>query len=170
VIIDMTREKTVMARVCLLVPPILALLASGALAQQPTQAQANAIRQSCRSDYQAHCASVPTGGSAALQCLKNNLASLSPGCQGAVGATEGEAAPHVPAAPQGRTVPAPGAPPATTRREQAGLMRHACGGDFRAFCQGVQLGGGRALHCLADHQESLSPPCRKALMSAQGGR
>ena len=86
----------------MLVPPILALLASGALAQQPTQAQANAIRQSCRSDYQAHCASVPTGGSAALQCLKDNLASLSPGCQGAVGATEGEAAPHVPAAIAGQ--------------------------------------------------------------------
>jgi Cysteine rich repeat len=159
-----------MARVILLIPPILALLASGALAQQPTQAQANAIRQSCRSDYQAHCASVPTGGSAALQCLKDNLASLSPGCQSAVGATEGGAAAHAPAASQGRPVPAPGTPPAMTPREQAGLMRHACGGDFRAFCQGVQLGGGRALKCLADHQESLSPPCREALMSARGAR
>ncbi|HUB46851.1 MAG TPA: hypothetical protein VMB73_17870, partial [Acetobacteraceae bacterium] len=27
-----------------------------AAAQQPTQAQANAIRQSCRSDYQSYCA------------------------------------------------------------------------------------------------------------------
>ena len=152
-----------MARVILLIPPILALLASSALAQQPTQAQANAIRQSCRSDYQAHCASVPTGGSAALQCLKDNLASLSPACQAAVGASEGAAASHTPAGSQGTPAPAPGAPPAMTRREQAAVMRHACGGDFRAFCQGVQPGGGRALHCLADHQESLSPSCREAL-------
>jgi len=159
-----------MARVTLLVPLILALLASGALAQQPTQAQANAIRQSCRSDYQAHCASVPTGGSAALQCLKDNLASLSPGCQGAVSVTDGGAAAHAPPASQGRPAPAPGAAPAMTRREQAALMRHACGSDFRAFCQGVQLGGGRALKCLADHQESLSPPCREAMMSARGTR
>ncbi len=159
-----------MARVALLVPLILTLLASGALAQQPTQAQANAVRQSCRSDYQAHCASVPTGGSAALQCLKDNLASLSPGCQAAVGATEGGAAPHAPAASQGRPAPAPGAPPAMPPREQATMMRHACRGDFRAFCRSVQLGGGRALKCLADHQESLSPSCHEALMSARGAK
>jgi hypothetical protein len=36
-----------------------------ALAQQPTEAQINAIRQACRADYQTYCASVPTGGSAA---------------------------------------------------------------------------------------------------------
>jgi hypothetical protein len=42
-----------------------AALAAPALAQQPTSAQAGAIRQACRDDYQAHCASVHTGGSAA---------------------------------------------------------------------------------------------------------
>jgi hypothetical protein len=170
VIIDTAREKAFMARVILLVPPILALLASAALAQQPTQAQANAVRQSCRGDYQAHCSSIPTGGSAALQCLRDNLAGLSPSCQAAVGATEGGAAPHAPAASQSGPAPAPGALPAMTRREQGAMMRHACGGDFRAFCQGLQLGGGRALKCLADHPESLSPPCREALMSAHGAK
>ena len=86
----------------------LGLVAGSAGAQQPTQAQANAIRQSCRSDYQAHCASVPTGGSAALQCLQNNMAGLSPGCQAAVGAIEGETASGPPpGASQGRPAPAP---------------------------------------------------------------
>src|SRR5262245_38240250 len=55
-----------------------------AFAQKPSQAQINAMRQSCRSDYMAHCSSVPTGGAPALNCLKQNLANLSPGCQTAV--------------------------------------------------------------------------------------
>lgn len=46
-----------------------------ALAEQPTQAQVNALRQACRADYQAHCSSVPTGGPEALTCLKENSAS-----------------------------------------------------------------------------------------------
>ena len=130
--------------------------AGAAGAQQPSQAQANAIRQSCRRDYQAHCSSVPTGGAAALQCLQANIASLSPACQSAVGATE-----------RGATAPPAGVPaqaaPMSPPREQAAMMRRACGGDFREYCRGVGLGGGRALACLADHRESLSPGCREAL-------
>jgi cobalamin biosynthesis Mg chelatase CobN len=57
----------------------------------PTQAQQQAIRSSCQSDYRAHCASVPTGGSAALQCLEQNLSSLSSSCQQAVRAATGGA-------------------------------------------------------------------------------
>jgi len=51
------------------------------------------MRQSCRSDYMAHCSSVPTGGAPALNCLKQNLANLSPGCQTAVKAIAPEAPP-----------------------------------------------------------------------------
>lgn len=132
-----------------------------ATAQQPTQAQANAIRQSCRADYQSHCASVPTGGSAALQCLRSNLASLSPGCQSAVSGASGSAtAAPTPATPQSSQGPAAPSPPMT--------MRQACGADFRTWCQGVPLGGGRALACLADHRENLSEPCRAALAHMRG--
>jgi len=146
----------------LLAASLFGAMASVAGAQQPTQAQANAIRQACRGDYQAHCASVPAGGAAALQCLQSNMASLSPGCQTAVGATQGGAAPPVAShAPP---------PPAMSPREEIALMRHACAGDFRAHCRGVRLGGGQALACLADHQESLSPPCRDAMASARGAR
>ena len=158
-----------MARLTLIAGLICGSLTGTAGAQQPSPAQADAIRQSCRGDYQAHCAGVPTGGSAALQCLQRNLSSLSPPCRTAVGATEGGSAPNPPtAASQGRPAPAP--PPMMTPREEAAMMRHSCSGDFRALCRGVALGGGRAMACLADHQESLSPPCREALAAARGGR
>jgi hypothetical protein len=168
------------------VPTALALLAAAiacvfplaADAQQPTQAQANAIRQSCRSDYQAHCASVPTGGTAALQCLQSNVAKLSPACQQAVGATTGAATSGAPAGtaqppaapPAAAAQPRPAPAPALTPRQEAALMRQSCGPDFRAFCRGVPLGGGRAISCLADHQENLSSGCRNALAAARGAR
>ncbi len=60
---------------------VLALAGAGATAdaQQPTSAQAGAIRQACRSDYAANCAGVPTGGQAALACLQKNAAKTSRG-------------------------------------------------------------------------------------------
>src|SRR6476469_10068071 len=67
---------------------------SEALAQRPSQAHLNAMRQSCRSDYMAHCSTVPTGGAPALNCLKQNLANLSPGCQTAVKAIAPESPPE----------------------------------------------------------------------------
>lgn len=147
--------------------------AADVVAQQPTQAQTNAIRQSCRSDYQVHCATVPTGGSAALQCLQQNLSSLSAACQTAVGAVGGgipaptASAPAAPVPAQGSMPPSPPPRPMTLRQEAA-LMRNACGGDFRTYCSGVRLGGGRAAQCLADHRESLSPSCQNALSAARG--
>lgn len=50
------------------------------------------------------------------------------------------------------------------------MMRNACGGDYRTWCRGVRLGGGRALACLGDHNESLSQPCREALAAARGAK
>jgi hypothetical protein len=155
------------ALLVLLIPLVLGVAAGSASAQQPTQPQADAIRQSCRSDYQAHCASVPTGGSAALRCLQQNRAVLSSACRTAVSATEGSGASYPPAAAS-QDGPAPTARPSMTPRQQAMMMRNACGGDFRTHCRGVALGGGRALACLADHSESLSAPCREALAAARG--
>jgi hypothetical protein len=59
-------------------------IATPAYSQAPTDAQRSAIRAECRSDYEAHCASVPPGGMASLQCLQKNMTSLSSGCQSAV--------------------------------------------------------------------------------------
>src|ERR1700722_17656235 len=80
-----------------------------AFSQAPTDAQRSAIRSACRSDYQAHCASIPPGGAASLQCLQQNMSSLSPGCQGAVRAVEAPAEPKTEAKPES----APAAKPAT---------------------------------------------------------
>ena len=61
-----------------------AIFATAALAQAPSQAQRDAIKAQCRSDYMAHCSSVPPGGEASLQCLQKNMSSLSSSCQSAV--------------------------------------------------------------------------------------
>lgn len=134
-----------------------------AAAQQPTQAQANAIKQSCRSDYQSNCSSVPTGGRASLQCLQEHLVELSPACQAAVNAGTGGGSAHPPTG-------GPSAPSAMSPRQEMALMRQSCGGDFRAYCRGVPLGGGRAMACLAENQSRLSPACKGALAEAHGAR
>jgi hypothetical protein len=144
-------------------------LAATAAAQQPSQAQANAIRQSCRSDYQSYCASVPTGGRASLQCLQEHLVDLSSPCQSAVNAASGGGSARPPAA-RSQAAPPQAAPPAMSMRDEMALMRRSCGGDFRAYCQGVRPGGGRGLACLAENQSRLSPSCRDALAEARGGR
>lgn len=64
-----------------------------ALAQQPTPAQADAIRSACRSDFMANCSGVTPGGADALACLQRNAAKASPGCQQALGAVRASGAP-----------------------------------------------------------------------------
>lgn len=62
---------------------------SGLADAQPSAAQQSAIRQSCRSDYQTHCANVPRGGQASLNCLREHATQLSPPCQQALGGGSG---------------------------------------------------------------------------------
>jgi hypothetical protein len=96
-----------------LLTTMLFAIAAPALAQAPTDAQKSAIRSSCRSDYQAHCASVTPGGAEALQCLEKNMSSLSAACQSAMRAVEPPpAAPKAEAAPAPKTESAPAAPKA----------------------------------------------------------
>jgi hypothetical protein len=142
---------------------MLALLAGTAAAQQPSQAQVNAVRQSCRGDYQSYCASVPTGGKASLQCLQQHLDVLSPPCHDAVAALGGGA--------QSRPAAAAQMPPAAmSPRQEAALMRRACGGDFNSYCSDVRLGGGRGVACLMRNEPRLSPQCRGALAEAGQSR
>jgi len=142
---------------------LLALVGGQALAQQPTQAQTSAIRSSCRSDYQANCADVPTGGRAALACLQQHAANLSPPCHQAVEAVGGGGAAG---SPQSGTAP----PPRASTPRAGGGIREACGADYRALCRGIRPGGGRALSCLSEHRASLSPGCGEALGAMRQGR
>ena len=100
--------------------------ASSAFAQAPTEAQSAAIKSNCRSDYMAHCSSIPPGGAASLQCLQQNMASLSGACASAVKAVSApaETKAEPAAAPkqetkETKTEPAPAAEPAKPAAEPA---------------------------------------------------
>jgi Cysteine rich repeat len=163
----------------------LAGCAGPAAAQQPSPTQVNAIRSACRGDFQAHCAGVQPGGSAALACLKKNVAGLSPACQKAVTAVGGAAAPTAsgattaaaplpaaapPATAAPATVPGPVVPaarPAVPPRVELAILRGACGQDFQANCAGVRPGGGQVIACLVANEAVLSPRCRRELALAR---
>ena len=146
-------------------------VASETLAQQPTQAQTNAIRQACRNDYMAHCSSVPTGGAPALHCLQQHVSSLSSGCQAAVNAIKAPAPKaKAAAAPAPAEATAPTAPAATakapaaqSKKAQLATIRRACGADYRVHCHGIPPGGGASIACLKRNAMTLSPPCQQAL-------
>ena len=165
---------------------VAAILATApTLAQAPSQAQRDAIKSQCRSDYMAHCASVPPGGEASLQCLQKNMASLSSGCQGAVRAVEApaaakpaETAAPKAAAPAAAATAAPkaaepkaaaAAPAAQPSSAQISAVRSACRSDYPKVCAGVPTGGAPALQCLEKNKAKLSAGCEKAVSAASGG-
>jgi hypothetical protein len=98
--------------------------AGDAPAQQPSQAQLNALRSSCRGDYMAHCSSVPTGGAPALNCLKQHMSALSGGCQTAVNAISSAAPAATVAASAPASAPAAG-PPQMTQPAPPPVMQAA---------------------------------------------
>jgi hypothetical protein len=71
--------------------------------------------------------------------------------------------------------PAPAPAPAMTlrpmrRREQAFVLRSACGADVRTLCGGVAPGGGRIVQCLAASAAALSPACKDVLSRFSASR
>jgi hypothetical protein len=166
----------------------LSLAAMPAFSQQPTQAQRDAIRSACRTDYEAHCASIPPGGAASLQCLQQNMSSLSSSCQSAVRAVEpaAESKPAAPAVeskpesapaaePAAEAAPAPAAkassaaPAAKPSSAQVSTIRSACRSDYPKVCAGVPTGGAAALQCLEKNKSKLSASCEKAVAAVGGG-
>ena len=173
------------------------MIASPAFSQAPTDAQRAAIKSECRSDYIAHCSSVPPGGMASLQCLQKNMSSLSSGCQTAVRAveppseTKAEPAPEPSAAPKEETnsEPVPPAAPAKSAAEpaaaapkaaasstakkpssaQVAAIRSACRSDYPAVCAGVPTGGAPALQCLEKNKSKVSARCQQAVAAVGGG-
>ncbi len=200
----------------------LIFMSAAAQAQAPSKAQQDAIRGNCRSDFIKNCSSVKPGGREALECLMQNKANVSGGCQAALNAVSAPAAakpepkaepvvepaaappagsataaPHSPEAPKApppaagrsapkaatapvRPVPPPPAaasapPPADDaalgahrpmRLGEAFVIRRFCSNDFKVLCKGVQLGQGRAVKCLADNRDALSPGCKQAMAKA----
>jgi hypothetical protein len=183
------------AALCASIATISLAVGTPAFSQAPTDAQRSAIRSECRSDYEAHCASIPPGGEASLQCLQKNMSSLSSGCQSAVRAVEPPAAPKAetapataPAKPAAETAPAaapakpaaetaaPAAPKAAasapTKKPssaQVAAIRSACRSDYQKVCAGVPTGGAPALQCLEKNKSKVSAACQQAVTAASGG-
>ncbi len=174
------------AHAALIVTALFAV-ATPAFSQAPTDAQRSAIRSECRSDYEAHCASVPPGGAASLQCLQKNMSSLSSPCQTAVRAVEAPAASKAEPAPAAATAKpaaetaakpaaetaAPKAAESTAAKKpgdaQVAAIRSACRSDYRKVCAGVPTGGAPALQCLEKNKSKLSGNCQQAVNAASGG-
>lgn len=163
-----------------------AMFATVAFAQAPSQAQRDAIKTQCRSDYMAHCSSVPPGGEASLQCLQKNMSSLSSSCQSAVRAVEAPAAPAATTAKPAEAAPAKSAAPAAATTAapksaepkaaaaqptsaQISAIRSACRSDYPKVCAGVPTGGAPALQCLEKNKAKLSTACGNAVAAASGG-
>jgi hypothetical protein len=169
----------------------LVMMATPVFAQAPTDAQREAIRSACRSDYIAHCSSVPPGGLESLQCLQKNMSSLSGSCKSAVNAVEAPApaakSETPAAAPKAETPaaaepakPAATAAPAAAPKAAAGsaakkptdaqiaAIRSACRSDYPKVCAGVPTGGAPALQCLDKNKSKVSSGCQQAL-NAGGG-
>jgi hypothetical protein len=183
-----------MVRPFVLAGAMIALFAHAAAAQQPTQAQRDAIRASCRSDFIANCSGVTPGGKEALECLLRNQAKLSSACNSAVSAVvpakpapatapaaaETPAAPAAaaPAGPASAQAPAksepasPAAPepaPKSAAAQETALkaVRQSCTlNDFVAHCSWIKPDNPELLLCLQANASDLSQPCQAAL---QGG-
>src|SRR5580693_3164337 len=157
------------------------LLHDQAAAQQPTEAQRDAIRAACRSDFIAHCSGVQPGGKDAFECLLRNDAKLSPSCQAAVNAAAPKPAEPAAAAPaeapaQFETAPPaskverapPGVQvaPADAQNEELKTVQQACTlNDFVAHCSWIAPGNPEILLCLKGNAADLSPNCQAAVQS-----
>src|SRR5580704_13214317 len=162
---------------------LLALSHEQVSAQQPTQAQRDAIRAACRSDFMANCSGVQPGGKEAFDCLLQNDAKLSPSCQAAVNA----AAPK-PAEPAAAAAPEPAAPansetappaakverappgiqvaPAEAPNEQVKTVQQACTlNDFVSHCSWIAPNNPEILQCLKANAADLSPNCQAAVQA-----
>jgi hypothetical protein len=168
-------------------------ISASAFAQAPTDAQREAIRSACRSDYMAHCSTVPPGGLESLQCLQKNMSSLSGSCKSAVSAVEAPAAAPAAKSETPTTAPTTETPataepakPATTATPatpkaaastpakkpsdaQIAAIRSACRSDYPKVCAGVPTGGAPALQCLDKNKSKVSSGCQQALNAAGGG-
>jgi hypothetical protein len=165
---------------------LLALSHEQASAQQPTQAQRDAIRAACRSDFMANCSGVQPGGKEAFACLLRNDARLSAPCQAAVNAAAPK--PAEPAAAAAPAAPAPAAPassetappdakverappgiqvaPAEAQNEQLKTVQQACTlNDFVSHCSWIAPNNPEILQCLKANAADLSPNCQAAVQS-----
>jgi hypothetical protein len=140
------------------------------LAQQPSPAEIEAIRESCRSDFISHCLGVQPGGREALECLASHAPQLSPACGSAVSAVRPKAdtttaqtpeAPPPAAPPVPAATAAPAAPASQSPQEQLAAVSKVCTlSDFTAHCSFIQPNNPELVLCLKANATDLSPACK----------
>jgi len=146
------------------------------LAQQPAQAQRDAIRSACRSDFITNCSGVQPGGKDALDCLTRHSAKLSSSCKVAVEAvsptqqvTPAKIEPAAPAAPTAKSEPPPAsrAPAgAQSQEDQLKAVRQVCTlNDFMSHCSWIAPTNPELLLCLKGNASELSPACQAVVQS-----
>lgn len=104
---------------------LISVSAMVAEAQAPSKAQQDAIRSNCRSDFMRNCSSVTPGGREALECLMQNKAKASAGCQGALNAIAAPAPAAAKPEPKPETAPAAATPAAPAHAPVASTPAHA---------------------------------------------
>jgi hypothetical protein len=172
-----------MYRAILLASFLFCLSFHSTAAQQPTTAQRDAIRSSCRSDFIAKCSGVEPGGKAALECLERNHDSLSASCKTAI---DGLAAKPAPAPPSTETPAAEAVPPATTtppgpsteqasttasQDEELKAVRRACTlDDIAAHCSWIAPTSPELVLCLRANATDLSSGCKAAVIGQSAPR
>lgn len=168
-----------MSRFSLLAGLLLAIafncnVTSHALAQQPTQAQRDAIRSACRSDFISNCAGVEPGGKAALECLLRNQSKLSNACQDAVNAVAAKPAEPPAAEPAAASEPTPASAATPAAQSASGddqlkAVQKACTiNDLMTHCSWIQPSNPEILQCLKANSGDLSPGCQSVVQSLPG--
>jgi hypothetical protein len=164
-----------MLRLGLLAGLLMALAIDPLAAQQATEAQREAIRASCRSDFIANCSGVTPGGREAFECLLRNESRLSGSCKEAVNAVAAKPAEAAPApaaetSAPARTESAPpkeSAPATTSREDTLKSVQNACTmSDMMAHCSWIQPSNPEIVLCLKANAADLSPSCQAAVQAA----
>lgn len=94
----------------------------------------------CAEDAARLCKGVEPGEGRVAKCMKEHEKELSPACRKNI----------------------------AELKEDVKEFAEACKEDIQKDCKDVKPGGGRILHCLKQHEASLSPSCREKMPQSKG--
>ena len=104
------------------------------------------VTQACETELKTYCSQVIPGQSRLLACLYANGEKLSGQCETAL---------YQAASVLDRAI------------GTVAYLADQCRADIDSKCASVPSGQGRIAQCLADHKDSLSPPCTQAISTAR---
>ncbi len=114
------------------------------------QAHAQEVSNACSDDAARLCKGVEAGKGRVVQCLAEHEAQLTPDCRADVSQAKGK----VEGAKENAKV---------KMEDKKEDFEQACAPDISRDCSGVEPGHGNLVHCLHQHEATLSPSCRAVL-------